>query len=76
VCSSDLGEGYEAAVKRAENWLDSTSGVVVAVSHGLMGRIIRGVYLDLPKNELLGLPVPQDVIWRLSGNTIEQICLD
>jgi probable phosphoglycerate mutase len=70
------GEGYEAAVKRAENWLDSTSGVVVAVSHGLMGRIIRGVYLDLPKNELLGLPVPQDVIWRLSGNTIEQICLD
>jgi broad specificity phosphatase PhoE len=70
------GERYEEAFKRAKNWLDSTSGVAVAVSHGLMGRIIRGVYLDLSKNEMLGLPVPQDVIWRLSGNTIEQIRLD
>ncbi|WP_106407611.1 histidine phosphatase family protein [Aquidulcibacter paucihalophilus] len=70
------GESYEMAVQRAKSWLDNTSGVVLAVSHGLIGRIIRGAYLSLPKIEVISLPVPQDVIWRLSGGKIERIALE
>lgn len=67
------GEGYEAAVNRATEWLRDAQGVVIAVSHGLIGRIVRGVYLGLPKHDALALPVPQDIIWRLHNGQIEPI---
>lgn len=31
------GESYEAAINRATEWLRDTQGVVIAVSHGLIG---------------------------------------
>jgi probable phosphoglycerate mutase len=67
------GETYEAALARASAWLNELQGVVIAVSHGLIGRIIRGSYLGLPKDEALALPVPQNVIWRLAGGRIEPV---
>jgi probable phosphoglycerate mutase len=70
------GESYDLAVQRARNWLDDAQGVVVAVSHGLIGRIIRGAYLGLPKTEALGLPVSQDTVWRLSNGQISAIAND
>lgn len=70
------GESYDKAVQRAVSWLETTHGVVVAVAHGLIGRIIRGVYLGLSKAEALCLPVPQDVIWRLHNDKIDDISTD
>jgi len=67
------GESYEAAFLRAESWLRERQGVTVAVSHGLVSRLIRGAYSGLSKADALRLPVPQDVIWRLSGGRIEPI---
>lgn len=67
------GESYEAAFERTTEWLHGLRGIVVAVSHGLIGRIIRGAYLDLSKDDALSLPVPQDVIWRLAEGQIEAI---
>jgi probable phosphoglycerate mutase len=67
------GEGYDAVVQRAERWLDDQQGATVAVSHGLISRIIRGAYSGLSKADALGLPVPQDVIWRLSSGRIEPL---
>ena len=67
------GESYEAATKRVIEWLGETQGVVIAVSHGLIGRIVRGTYLGLSKDDALGLPVPQDIIWRLHDDQIEAI---
>jgi probable phosphoglycerate mutase len=67
------GERYDAAFLRAECWLREQQGVTVAVSHGLVGRIIRGAYSGLSKAEALSLPLPQDVIWRLSDGRIEPI---
>lgn len=67
------GEGYDAAVARAREWLDSLDGVVVAVSHGLLGRLIRGAYLRLPREEALSLPVPHDIIWHLANGELEAI---
>lgn len=65
------GEGYDTAVARASDWLDNLTGVVIAVSHGLLGRIIRGTYLGLSKDETLVLPVPHDVIWHLTDGEVE-----
>ena len=67
------GESYDAVFQRAECWLRERQGVTVAVSHGLISRLIRGAYIGLPKTDALSLPVPQDVIWRLSNGRIEPI---
>ncbi len=67
------GESYETALARVSQWLDSVHGVVLAVSHGLIGRLIRGAYLNLTKDHALALPVPQDVIWQLANGCIEPI---
>lgn len=67
------GESYDAAVARATAWLNALQGVTLAVSHGLIGRIIRGAYLGLTREETLCLPVPQDVIWHLADGKIEPI---
>jgi probable phosphoglycerate mutase len=67
------GESYDAAFERSECWLREQQGVTVAVSHGLVSRIIRGAYSGLAKTDALSLPVPQDVIWRLSDGRIEPI---
>jgi probable phosphoglycerate mutase len=69
------GESYDAAFLRSEGWLREQQGVTVAVSHGLVSRIIRGAYSGLPKAEALSLPVPQDVIWKLSGGWVEAISI-
>ena len=67
------GESYDAVFQRAECWLRERQGVTVAVSHGLISRLIRGAYSGLPKTDALSLTVPQDVIWRLSNGRIEPI---
>ncbi|KAE9412574.1 hypothetical protein Angca_007898, partial [Angiostrongylus cantonensis] len=52
------GESFDAACTRARTWLATIDRPTIAVSHGLFGRIIRGVYLGLPRAEMLTLPVP------------------
>ena len=67
------GESYDAAFARISAWLNELTGVVVAVSHGLVGRLIRGAYLGLEKDDALGLPVPQNVIWKMADGKVEAI---
>ncbi|ANM17631.1 phosphoglycerate mutase protein [Rhizobium sp. N541] len=59
------GEGFDAACARAKDWLAALHGPTVAISHGLFGRLVRGVYCGLSKREMLELPVPQDGFYRL-----------
>jgi len=67
------GEGYAEALDRVRAWLAGISGVVIAVSHGLLGRIIRGAYLELPREQALSLPVPHDAIWHLHGGEVQAL---
>lgn len=67
------GESFDQATGRVKAWLAELDGTALVVSHGLIGRIIRGVYAGLSGHEMLSLPVPQDVIWHLHdglGDTI------
>jgi len=61
------GETYDAALQRVQEWVDELDGQVVAVSHGLLGRLLRGAWLGLAAEEILCLPVPQNVVWHLSS---------
>jgi hypothetical protein len=47
--------------------------VTVAVSHGLAGRIIRGAYLGLTREQTLSLSVPQKIIWHLAEHRVEAL---
>lgn len=70
-------ESFEAASARLRGWLaglePESSRRVIAVSHGVTGRVLRGVYAGLAREEALALPVPQDAAFGLCGGRIERI---
>lgn len=67
------GEGFDAAAARVADWLAEQSGPVIAVSHAMTGRLIRGLYLGLGQAEMIGLATPQDCVWRLADGTVEAL---
>jgi broad specificity phosphatase PhoE len=72
------GESFEAMFARAHTWLASTrtSKVTVAVTHGLIGRTIRGAYLGLSPEAVVAGGHPQDRVFRLQGGSIEELLID
>lgn len=71
------GEPYARVAARMGAFLaehDRDDGVHrVVVSHGGSGRVMRGVYGNLPVESLPGLDAPQDAFFRLSRGRIERI---
>jgi hypothetical protein len=58
---------------RVRSWLIELKGVTIAVSHRLTGRIIRGAYLGLAREQALSLPVLRQVIWHLVERRAEAL---
>ncbi|WP_340264067.1 hypothetical protein [Sphingobium mellinum] len=50
--------------------LSALERAVIAISHGLPSRIIRGIYLALPPDKALALPVPQDAVQRRTDGQV------
>jgi probable phosphoglycerate mutase len=74
--STPEGESYEVFAGRIAAWLaEAGDGPVIAVCHGVVTRVLRGLYAGLPRAEALRLAVPQDRIFRLSGGAIEEIAV-
>jgi broad specificity phosphatase PhoE len=74
--ASPDGEDYADIAGRLRSWLDEALAdgrPHVAVSHGVAGRVLRGVYLGLDRDGQSKLPVPQDAVFRLAGGAIERI---
>ncbi len=69
------GESYEAFVARLSEWLRDWAGAprLVVVAHGLVTRVLRGLYAGLPRGLALSLPVPQDRIFRLRDGAIAEL---
>lgn len=72
------GESYDTVVRRLTDWLESIKHEqkVIVISHGLTGRILRGVYAEMGKELALKLEVPQDMFFKLSNKMIHRISLD
>lgn len=67
------GESFDDVCKRATSWISDIRHPTIAISHGLFGRILRGVLLGLSKREMLALPVPQDGFYRLDDGRCELV---
>ena len=70
------GEAYDAFAGRVGDALrDLAGGPVIVVCHGVVTRVLRGLYAGLPRAAALRLPVPQDKIFRLADGAIEEIAV-
>lgn len=74
--NSPSGESYNSVVERVSEWLHSIQNKekVIVMSHGLTGRIIRGVYQRITKDQALVLEVSQNTFFKLSDKQIESFC--
>jgi probable phosphoglycerate mutase len=72
------GETLQAAMARVADWLESVSDERnrIVVSHGISGSLIRGIYANLPLQEMLRLPTPQDSFFELRNGGVQRVtCL-
>ena len=74
--SAPNGEPFEAVVARTSAWLESLPPEperrVIAVSHGVTTRVLRGVYASFDRATTLDQPVPQDAVYRLQNGQIDR----
>jgi broad specificity phosphatase PhoE len=70
------GETYEVFAGRIGAWLaEARDGPQIVVTHGVVTRVLRGLYAGLPRAEAMRLAVPQDRIFRLAGGRIQEIAV-
>lgn len=69
------GETHAHLSARLAAWLtDRRPGEkVIAISHGIAGRVLRGLYLGLDADAALTGESPQDAVFLLAGGVIERI---
>ena len=70
------GETYEAFAGRIGDWLAdhrNRAEPLVVVSHGVVSRVLRGLYLGLDKDAGLAQSTPQDCVFRLHEGRVERI---
>jgi len=71
------GETYEQVMARVSDWLTGQVAEpdrrLIVVSHGIAGRLLRGTYAGLSREETLAQDVPQDAVYRLSGGQIDRL---
>lgn len=74
--SAPGGDIYEAVATRLGEWLEEARwlpGTTIAVSHGVAGRVLRGLFLGLPRKEALMLDIPQDACFRMFEGRIDRL---
>lgn len=68
------GETYDGFAGRIAAWLaEPREAPLIVVAHGVVTRVLRGLYAGLPRSEALRLAVPQDRIFRLEAGRIGEI---
>lgn len=71
------GEPYGAVCQRLGEWLATLPPErerrVIAVSHGMAGRLLRGLYAQQPLDVVRTHDAPQDAFYRLSHGRIDRI---
>lgn len=76
IFSAPGGETFEDVMDRATSWLadlpPEPERRVIAVSHGVWGRLARGAYAGLDRPATLNQDVPQDSVYRLQNGQIDR----
>jgi broad specificity phosphatase PhoE len=76
--SAPGGETYDAFAARIADFLGDIDDApsLIVVTHGIVARVLRGLYAGLSRSVALALPIPQDRIFRLSEGGIEEIVIE
>lgn len=72
------GESFDACRIRLARFLADLTNAPhehkIIVSHGLAGRVLRGIHADLPKADTMSLPVPSIAFFLLHNDgSVEQV---
>jgi broad specificity phosphatase PhoE len=69
------GETHHDVTARVRQWLADTAqrDRMIAVSHGVTSRVLRGLYAGIAESEALTLEVSRDVVFRLHDGSIDRI---
>lgn len=75
VFKSPDGESHAQLSARLAEWLASLApdDKVVCVSHGIAGRVLRGLYLGLDPSQAMATESPQDALFVLKDGRIERV---
>jgi len=65
------GESYRMLSERIGGWLETVRRDTVVASHGAVSRALRGLVIDIPKQSLTTLEVPQDRVMIVRPGAIE-----
>ncbi len=65
------GESYADVAERVRDFLEEMRHPAIIFSHGGIHRVLRGLMLNLPPEEVAVLKVPQDRFCRLAPGVIE-----
>ncbi len=64
------GETFDAAAIRVTAWLAERQEPVIALAHGMLGRVLRSVYTGMPADAAMADPLGQDVVWHFHDGTM------
>ena len=67
------GENYQEAAARASDWVRGLTADTVAVTHGAIIRILRGLFLDLDWRGMNALDETQGVVFRIRGRDVVRL---
>ena len=71
------GETYDQVAERVGSWLaelpPEPERRIIVVSHGISGRVLRGLYANLPRDLAGQQDVPQDAVFRLLHGNVGRI---
>ena len=70
------GESSQMVWERVRPFIEKISnfeGIHVVVTHGVVSKIIRGMYLNLSPEEIFSLDRPQNAFHRLQNGKVEKI---
>ncbi len=70
------GESYEMLSRRILGWLSSVDKPTVAVTHGGVIRVLRGLLQDLDPRHIPSLDVPQDTVYVWRNNNLTALKQD
>ena len=72
------GETLDDLTARVRQWLADAAGRdrMIAVSHGVTSRLLRGLYGGLETSEALSLEVSRDVVFRLHDKCVDRVPSD
>lgn len=65
------GETLDVVLARVSAWYAKAEAPAVIITHGIISRLVRGIYAGLGHDEMLTLPVSQDGYFRLDDGRIE-----